>query len=409
MIRHYAMIGIIYLGNNPQTEERLKYLPGRQVIFTKTYKEAATVCSSSKGNEHFILFYEKNVRAEDITAITYLRKNNKDVYIILLTATMDEEERQTYQQCGINDTLDINASVTDMNKKLMFICNREDVLFTRQTTKQRILSFKIPLWKRTFDIVFSLIGLIIAAIPMIITAIAIKIEDPKGPVLYKSKRVGTNYTIFDFLKFRSMYNDADKRLKELSKSNNQYAEHKEDEKEPKTVITSPLGEEAEQNMFDLGMESEMMISDDEVMLVGDDFVVSESDFSKKKEEDINNAFVKIENDPRITKVGRFIRKTSIDELPQLFNILKGDMSIVGNRPLPLYEAEKLTADSSIDRFMAPAGLTGLWQVEERGKGGNMSAEERKQLDILYGQTYNFALDMKIIWRTLFAFIQDENV
>ncbi|MBQ7662018.1 MAG: sugar transferase [Prevotella sp.] len=291
----------------------------------------------------------------------------------------------------------------------MFICNREDVLFTRQTTKQKILSFKIPLWKRTFDIVFSLIGLIIAAIPMIITAIAIKIEDPKGPVLYKSKRVGTNYTIFDFLKFRSMYNDADKRLKELSKSNNQYAEHKEDEEEPKTVITSPLGEEAEQNMFDLGMESEMMISDDEVMLVGDDFVVSESDFSKQKEEDINNAFVKIENDPRITKVGRFIRKTSIDELPQLFNILKGDMSIVGNRPLPLYEAEKLTADSSIDRFMAPAGLTGLWQVEERGKGGNMSAEERKQLDILYGQTYNFALDMKIIWRTLFAFIQDENV
>ena len=145
------------------------------------------------------------------------------------------------------------------------------------------------------------------------------------------------------------------------------------------------------------------------MLVGDDFVVSETDFNKQKEDEINNAFVKIENDPRITKVGRFIRKTSIDELPQLFNILKGDMSVVGNRPLPLYEAEKLTADASIDRFVAPAGLTGLWQVEERGKGGNMSAEERKQLDIQYGQTYNFLLDMKIIWRTLFSFIQSENV
>ena len=263
------------------------------------------------------------------------------------------------------------------------------------------------MWKRIFDIVVSFMAIIILSPILIITAIAIKIEDPKGPILYKSKRVGTNYTIFNFLKFRSMYNDADKRLKELSKSNNQYAQ--KEKEDPMTVVTSPLGAEAEEKMLDMGMESEMMISDDEVMLVGDDFVVSETDFNKQKEDDINNAFVKIENDPRITKVGHFIRKTSIDELPQLFNILKGDMSIVGNRPLPLYEAEKLTADTSIDRFMAPAGLTGLWQVEERGKGGNMSAEERKQLDILYGQTYNFALDMKIIWRTLFAFIQDENV
>ena len=115
------------------------------------------------------------------------------------------------------------------------------------------------------------------------------------------------------------------------------------------------------------------------------------------------------DEKRLTPIGNFIRKTSIDELPQLFNILKGDMSIVGNRPLPLYEAEKLTADSSIDRFMAPAGLTGLWQVEDRGRGGAMSAEERKQLDIEYGQTYSFALDMKIIFRTLFAFVQKENV
>jgi lipopolysaccharide/colanic/teichoic acid biosynthesis glycosyltransferase len=401
------MIGVVYLGNNPQTEERLKYLPGRQVKFTKNYKEAASACIPHVRNEHFIVFYEKNVRTEDITAITYLRKNCKNIYIILLTDQLSGDDRKTYQKCGINDTLDINASVTELNKKLQFICDRENILFDDQVSKQKILRFKIPLWKRTFDILVSLIAIIILSPILILTAIAIKIEDREGPVLFKSKRVGTNYTIFDFLKFRSMYNNAEQRLKELSKSNNQYAEHEEEEQ--KTVITSPLGEEAEQEMFDMGMESEMMISDEEVMLVGDDFVVAESDFNKQKEDDINNAFVKIENDPRVTKVGKFIRKYSIDELPQLFNILKGDMSIVGNRPLPIYEAEKLTADSSIDRFMAPAGLTGLWQVEERGKGGAMSAEERKQLDILYGQTYNFKLDMKIIFRTLFAFIQKENV
>ena len=400
------MIGVVYLGNNPKTQERLKYIPGQLVRMTNAYKDAAQVCTPHVSNEHFIVFFERNVRSEDVTAITYLRKKCRNVYIILLTDDMSEEERGVYMKCGVNDTINKDASVTALNKKIQFISDRENILFDDEAPKYKILKFKIPVWKRLFDIFFSGLAIIILSPIFILTAIAIKLES-KGPVLYKSKRVGTNYTIFDFLKFRSMYTDAEERLKELSKTNNQYAE-KEEEDEHKT-ITAPLGEEAEQDMLDMGMESEMMISDEEIMLIGDDFVVAESDFNKQKEEDNNNAFVKIENDPRITKVGRFIRKYSIDELPQLFNILKGDMSIVGNRPLPLYEAEKLTADTSIDRFMAPAGLTGLWQVEERGKGGNMSAEERKQLDITYGQTYNFMLDMKIIFRTLFAFVQKENV
>ncbi len=401
------MIGVVYLGNNEKTQERLKYIPGQLVRMTSAYKDAAQICTPHVANEHFIVFIERSVRNEDITAITYLRKKCHNVYIILITDDMNKEERDIYMKCGINDTVSISASVTEYNKKIQFISDRENILFDDEAPKYRILKFKIPVWKRLFDIIFSGLAIIILSPIFIITAIAIRIESP-GPIMFKSKRVGTNYTIFDFLKFRSMYMDAEERLKELSKEHNQYTTENRDDEENKTV-TAPLGEQAEQNMLDMGMESMMMIGDEEVMLVGDDFVMAESDFSKQKEEEINNAFVKIENDPRITKVGKFIRKYSIDELPQLFNILKGDMSIVGNRPLPLYEAEKLTADNSIDRFMAPAGLTGLWQVEERGKGGNMSAEERKQLDITYGQTYNFMLDMKIIFRTLTAFIQKENV
>lgn len=408
------MIGIVYLGNNPETIERLKYIPGRLVQFTENYKEAASICMPHIRNEHFIVFFEQNDRNEDIAAITYLRKKCKNIYVILLTRELSADDRQVYQKCGINDTISIGASVTELNKKIQFISDREGMLFDEQTAKHRILKFKIPVWKRLFDIVFSLLAIIILSPVFIITAIAIRLES-KGPVIFKSQRVGTNYTIFNFLKFRSMYIDAEKRLREVAKeAGNQYAEKgKEETASPadgqKTVSTAPLGDEAEMMMMSMGLGSDMMISDDEVMLVGDDFVVAESDFNKEKEEEINNAFVKIENDPRVTKVGRFIRKYSIDELPQLFNILKGDMSVVGNRPLPLYEAEKLTADASIDRFMAPAGLTGLWQVEERGKGGLMSAEERKQLDIIYGQTYNFKLDMKIIFRTLTAFVQKENV
>lgn len=397
------MIGVVYLGSNPKTEERLKYIPGRLVQYTRNYKDAASACSTHVRNEHFIVFYEQGEQDADINAITYLKKKNKHIYIILLTKELTAENRSVYQKSGINDTLDSNASITELNKKIQFISDRENMLFDDQQPKYRMLRFKIPLWKRVFDVFFAIFALILTSPIFILTAIAIRLES-KGPVIFKSKRVGANYTIFNFLKFRSMYQDAEARLKQVAKeAGNQYAEMNKKAEQP-AMSSLDMGA----NMM-ISDDTDMMIADDEVMLVGDDFVISETDYSKEKKEEIENAFVKIENDPRVTKVGKFIRKFSIDELPQLINILKGDMSVVGNRPLPLYEAEKLTIDTSIDRFMAPAGLTGLWQVEERGKGGMMSAEERKQLDIKYGQTYNFWLDMKILFRTFFAFVQKENV
>ena len=147
----------------------------------------------------------------------------------------------------------------------------------------------------------------------------------------------------------------------------------------------------------------------DILLFSDNLSTSENNYLKTKRTERSNAFFKLENDPRITRVGHFIRKYSIDELPQLFNILKGDMSVVGNRPLPLYEAELLTSDEYVQRFMGPAGLTGLWQVEKRGGAGQMSAEERKQLDIKYAKEFSFGMDMRIIIRTFTAFIQKENV
>ena len=271
-----------------------------------------------------------------------------------------------------------------------FLKHRKDQkIQALQLKTQNLNAFRLPLWKRAFDIVFSGMALLCLSPLLILTALAIRLES-KGPIIYKSKRVGSNYLIFDFLKFRSMYTDADKHLKDFN-TLNQYQQEED-----------IWGEEQE-------TEEIQKVDEEEILLISDDFVISEEDYIHKKSKEKSNAFVKLENDPRITKIGRFIRKYSIDELPQLINILKGDMSIVGNRPLPLYEAELLTSDEHIDRFMGPAGLTGLWQVEKRGEAGKLSAEERKQLDIKYAKTFSFWLDIKIILKTVTAFIQKENV
>ncbi|WP_423146354.1 sugar transferase [Rubrolithibacter danxiaensis] len=211
--------------------------------------------------------------------------------------------------------------------------------------------YKVPFYKRTFDILASSAALLFLSPFFLIVAALIRLES-KGPVIYKSKRVGTGYKIFNFYKFRSMKIGADQDLSQLS-ALNQYA-------------NSPDHEGGK------------------------------------------TAFVKIKNDPRITKIGQFIRNTSIDELPQLFNVLKGDMSLVGNRPLPLYEAEMLTSNEWSMRFLGPAGLTGLWQISKRGKE-EMSERERKKLDNFYATNYSFWLDMKIILGTIPALLQKERV
>lgn len=271
--------------------------------------------------------------------------------------------------------------------------------------------FKLPLWKRIFDIVFSLIAIFVLSPLFVIIAGLIWFED-KGKVFYSQKRTGSNFKIFNFYKFRSMYSDADKRLKELSKLNQYEIINEETNNiDFQNITVSEKGIIIDNNTLindDDVINDEGIISEND-LLFGDDYSVVANDFAVFQKNNKENSFKKLENDPRITKSGRFIRKYSIDELPQLFNILKGDMSIVGNRPLPLYEAELLTDDNSIERFIAPAGLTGLWQVEKRGDAGKLSAEERKQLDVKYAKDFSFFLDIKIIFKTFSAFIQKGNV
>ena len=195
-----------------------------------------------------------------------------------------------------------------------------------------------------------------------------------------------------------MYPDADKRLKEFEHLN-QYV-HNDDSEENEEIIQKRVSEQSDTNKKGS-------------VLIGDEEEVDELAHNKKRKESAKSAFIKFDNDPRITKVGSIIRKLSIDELPQLINVLKGDMSIVGNRPLPLYEAEMLTTDEWTDRFNGPAGITGLWQVEARGRTSKMSPEERKQLDVKYVEYANsnraFLIDMWIVLRTFKAVFQKENV
>ncbi len=200
--------------------------------------------------------------------------------------------------------------------------------------------------KRALDIAISATLLLLLSPFLLLIAIVIKLESA-GPIFYISKRAGSGYRIFDFYKFRSMRAGADKELRKLAHIN-QYAE------------TS------------------------------------------------NSIFFKIKNDPRVTRFGAFLRRTSLDEIPQLFNVLVGDMSLVGNRPLPLYEAAQLTNNRIAWRFLAPAGITGLWQVQKRGKD-NMSAEERIALDVEYAMNWSVLLDIKIMISTLPALLQKEKV
>lgn len=189
--------------------------------------------------------------------------------------------------------------------------------------------------KRMIDIIGASIGIVFLSLIFLIVSIAIKIEDPKGPIFFSQLRVGKNGEKFKMYKFRSMVTDAEEKLEQLLQYN-----------------------------------------------------------------ETTGAMFKMKHDPRVTKIGRFVRKTSIDELPQLLNVLKGDMSLVGPRP-PLPREVDLYTKYDKQRLLVTPGCTGLWQISGRS---NIGFKQMVELDLFYIEHKSLLLDMKIILKTCFLFL-----
>lgn len=363
---------------------------------------AFTQLIKTKTDIHAAVFFGN---IQDPAFVDYIKRVKpyaiRDSYLILvITDLISNGDLKVAVKEGISGIfLSKELQSKDIISKIEKTVNNPPFRAFNENANQNSVSFsnyRTPIWKRAFDILVS--GTIIILISPILLAVALAIRlESKGPIFYKSRRVGTGWDIIEFYKFRSMVPDADKKLKDLSHLN-QYAAAKAPSVETALETKFLRCETCEK--YDQACESPLYNETGEM--------VCELTFKTLKK-DSESAFFKLADDPRITKLGKFLRNTSIDELPQLLNVLQGDMSIVGNRPLPIYEAEKLTTDQFSKRFLAPAGITGLWQVTKRGKGGPMSEEERIGLDNEYAEKFSLWMDIKILLMTIPALFQKENV
>lgn len=304
-----------------------------------------------------VIYYIDEVNESTLGNIRFANEILKKctVPLVILGLSLTDKSKKALLKNGADDVFSEVVSAESLVYWINFL-KLFKKLSKEKTSKLQIepFNYRVSLSKRLFDILFSASALFILSPLMLIIALIIKLES-RGPVFYISKRAGKGYRIFNFYKFRSMSDGAEEDLSKLMHLN-QYG--------------------------------------------GGDLEV--------KDKSANPVFFKVKNDPRITRFGKFIRNTSLDEIPQLINVLKGEMSIVGNRPLPLYEAQKLTRDQCAMRFMSAAGITGLWQVEKRGKK-EMSENERIELDIYYATNHSFLYDLNLIFKTIPALLQKEVV
>ena len=234
----------------------------------------------------------------------------------------------------------------------------------REPVSDSIYQFELyHIIKRAFDIVLTLLSFVLILPLMGTIALLIKLDSP-GPIIFKQERVGAKRQMrngriiwvvrtFSFYKFRTMWTD-----------------------------TNPVLHQQYMEAYISGDEAEM---------------------AKLQPDQESSASYKLNGDPRITRIGKFLRRTSLDELPQLWNVIKGDMSVVGPRPPIPYEVKKYTRHH-FGRLAALPGITGLWQVNGRCE---TTFEEMIQLDLEYIEKQSFWLDLKILILTVPAVISEK--
>ncbi|MDB5211478.1 MAG: undecaprenyl-phosphate galactosephosphotransferase [Sediminibacterium sp.] len=380
---------------DPATRRMIEdsYLKKYSLLFFNT---AGELVRAWKKQQLAIVIIIAQVEVQDalrLNVIGSLQSRGLPLVPILLFSSRDNRELIPLAvRAGVTDIFNFPLDRENIELRVDFLVTYWKDL-AQKRSKRNGNSYRVALNKRLFDILFAGFALLLLSPLLLLIYIWIRLES-KGPAFYYSFRVGSEYRIFRFYKFRSMFTDADKRLKELKHLNMYQADTTAGDED---VNTANLCDECRKR----GTECRFPLYADEVRWC-------EKEYSGSRRAKSGSAFLKFKDDPRITRAGKFIRNTSIDELPQLWNVIIGDMSIVGNRPLPLYEAEKLTTDKYAPRFMAPAGITGLWQVEKRGKG-EMSEEERLMLDNIYAANFNLWYDLKLILKTIPALFQKENV
>ncbi len=307
--------------NNSNLKNLISYIKENRFLGFKIKK---ILLLSEEGNKNFESFKEIfNKEDIEIYIISFSKYWNKNIQELL--RLIQSRGKKIWFIPNVESLALLNAEIYPLLYKNIFVLSIKNNL---NSPLNKVL-------KRTFDIILSLILLILLSPIFIILMILIKLTS-KGPIFYIHERVGEKGKTIRVIKFRTMYVDAQERLKKLLSEN-----------------------------------------------------------KKLKEEWLRNR--KLKKDPRITKIGKFLRQTSLDELPQLFNVLKGDMSLVGPRPVTQEELEEFYKEYKYFYYMVKPGITGLWQTSGRN---DISYPERVKLDIWYILNWSFWLDFIILIRTI---------